>query len=375
MDGEAWRQRTVLMTADTVGGVWSHALELSRELGRRNVQVVLATMGAPLSEDQWAAARRVPGLEVRESRFRLEWMEDPWEDVAFAGEWLLSIEEEIKPDIVHLNSYCHAALPWRRRPLVVGHSCVLSWFESVRNQAAPASYQRYREEVRRGLRAAAWVVAPSQAMLRALQRHYGPMQRTSVIPNGRRPEDWPPGPKEDFILAAGRLWDEAKNVRTLERAAPRLPWPVYVAGEERHPEGGAWQGQHLRALGRLPTGELARWMGRASIFALPARYEPFGLSALEAALAGCALVLGDIPSLREVWGEAAVLVPPEDEEALARALTELAHQPHARERAAERARQRALHYGAELMGRAWMDLYAWLERLELWRLPNPGAAQ
>ncbi len=32
---------------------------------------------------------------------------------------------------------------------------------------------------------------------------------------------------------------------------------------------------------------------------LPARYEPFGLSVLEAALSGCALVLGDIPSLRE----------------------------------------------------------------------------
>ena len=45
---------------------------------------------------------------------------------------------------------------------------------------------------------------------------------------------------------------------------------------------------------------------RASVFVEPARYEPFGLAALEAAPCGCALVLGDIPSLREVWGDSAL---------------------------------------------------------------------
>jgi glycogen synthase len=59
----------------------------------------------------------------------------------------------------------------------------------------------------------------------------------------------------------------------------------------------------------------ADWYARASIYALPARYEPFGLSALEAALSGCALILGDIPSLREVWLEAAPYVSPDDESA------------------------------------------------------------
>ena len=58
------------------------------------------------------------------------------------------------------------------------------------------------------------------------------------------------------------------------------------------------------------------WMARAAIYALPARYEPFGLTALEAGLSGCALVLGDIPSLREVWGETACFVPPDDRDAV-----------------------------------------------------------
>ncbi len=81
---------------------------------------------------------------------------------------------------------------------------------------------------------------------------------------------------------------------------------------------------------------MAGWLGRASIFALPARYEPFGLLPLEAALSGCALVLGDIPSLREVWGDAAWFVPPDDRDALTAAIGSLIASPRLLQRAGRR---------------------------------------
>ncbi len=65
-------------------------------------------------------------------------------------------------------------------------------------------------------------------------------------------------------------------------------------------------------------------MGEAAIFAHPARYEPFGLAVLEAAMAGCALVLGDIPTLRELWDGAAVFVAPGRPDRLGEALAALA---------------------------------------------------
>ena len=83
----------VLMTADTVGGVWTYALELARALAGEGAVVSLATMGARLTRAQRAEARAVPGLDVHESAYRLEWMDDPWTDVAQAGDWLLSLEE------------------------------------------------------------------------------------------------------------------------------------------------------------------------------------------------------------------------------------------------------------------------------------------
>jgi glycogen synthase len=44
--------RKILLTTDTIGGVWTYALELTRTLGEHDVQVALATMGAPLSREQ-----------------------------------------------------------------------------------------------------------------------------------------------------------------------------------------------------------------------------------------------------------------------------------------------------------------------------------
>ncbi|HWQ57012.1 MAG TPA: glycosyltransferase family 4 protein [Bryobacteraceae bacterium] len=342
-----------LITADTVGGVWTYALELAHALVPLGVEPVLATMGAPLSAAQRTEAA---GIELYESTFKLEWMDDPWEDVARAGAWLLELEAGLHPDVVHLNGFAHGALPWRAPVLTVGHSCVLSWWRAVRGGEAPASWNRYRAEIGRGLRNAAIVAAPTCAMLESLRRDYGPLPRPCVIPNGRAAASFPPGPKEPLLFTAGRVWDEGKNLAALEAVAPRLPWPIWVAGDNRRP-GGGLRASPLRILGKLPGAEIAGWLARASIYVLPARYEPFGLSALEAALAGCALVLGDIPSLREVWGDAACYVPPDNAAALEDALLRMIEdEPHRAEMAAL-ARSRAHLYTPERMGRAYASAY------------------
>src|SRR5690606_18672524 len=138
-----------------------------------------------------------------------------------------------------------------------------------------------------------------------------------------------------------------------------LPWPVYIAGETRHPDGGSRvvRGPNIHLLGNLTPSGVAWWLARAAIYALPARYEPFGLSALEAALAGCALVLGDIPSLREVWGDAALYVPPDQPDELGRALRRLIDDPDQRAVLARRAHARALTYTPAAMGRAYLTAY------------------
>jgi glycogen synthase len=352
--------KRILMTADTIGGVWTYALELVRALGPYGIEVTLATMGSGLSRDQAGAAGSISNLEVIESSFKLEWMQEPWRDVDLASDWLLDIAERKQPDLVHLNGYAHAALPWQRPVLVVGHSCVLSWWAAVRKENAPAACDQYREAVTQGLQAADLVVAPSQAMLDSLREYYGLPRAGLVIPNGRKPALFKSRSKEKFILCAGRLWDEAKNAAALAHIASELPWPVCLAGEEQHPDGAASRHKKVQMLGRLPTCEIASWFARAPIYALPAHYEPFGLSALEAGLSGCALVLGDIPSLREVWGEAALFVPPDDHEALKASLRQLIADPTRLNQFATRARARALEFTPRRMAESYLSAYSGL---------------
>lgn len=347
----------ILMTADNLGGVWQYALALSEALARFEVEVALAVMGGPLSEAQREAAQKIPNLAVFESDYKLCWMEEPWEDVKAAGFWLLELASQVKPSLVHLNDYGHGALPWPAPVLMVGHSCVLSWWEAVREEPPPARWNRYRREVTCALQAADRVVAPSGAMLSALNRFYGPLPRRWVIFNGGKPKEGKGSEKKPLVLAAGRLWDEAKNFAVLAEVAPRLGWPVYIAGENRHPNGGRSSFHNVRLLGSLSSDSLAEWFARASIYALPARYEPFGLSALEAALAGCALVLGDIPSLREIWQDAACFVAPTDGQALQSALQTLIQDEQLRARYAQAAQARAVAFTLERMADAYWEVY------------------
>jgi glycogen synthase len=369
-------QMKVLMTADTVGGVWTYALELVHALRLWSCDVALATMGAPLSPSQARQAAQLPNLTIYESTYQLEWMENPWHDVDAAGEWLLDLAATIQPDVVHLNNYVHGALPWSAPTVVVGHSCVLSWWQAVKGEAAPAEWQSYQQRVQAGLRHADVVAAPTQAMLAALQAHYGPLRTVTVIHNGRTPEIFASSLKENFIFAIGRLWDEAKNIGALDQIAPRLPWPVYVAGDANHPVGGQLHLQQVQSLGYLDDRAIAQWFARASIYALPARYEPFGLSALEAALSGCALILGDIPSLREVWDDAALFVPPDDEDALRESICTLIDRPAQRTHLVRRATQRAARYRPATMGAAYWQLYRHLYSSgDRRRLSSPTAAK
>jgi glycogen(starch) synthase len=340
----------VLMTADAAGGVWTYSLELARGLARHGLSTTLATMGPRPSADRLTQANEIPGLEIVASDFQLEWMDDPWADVEQAGQWLLDLEARVSPIIVHLNGFTHGSLSWRAPVVVVGHSCVVSWGAAVGEPLNPPRLERYRTAVGAGLHGADWVVAPSAAMLAALQKYYGPLPRTSTIWNGRDASRFPPHAKEPVILTAGRLWDRAKNVEALNSIAPSLSWPVVVAGQ-----GG--EGTHTRHLGQLSETDLAAWLGRTSIFALPARYEPFGLLPLEAALAGCALVLGDIPSLKEIWGDAAAYVDPDNAGALRRTIEDLVDDPDRLAAGARTARERALELTPERMANEYMRIY------------------
>ena len=348
----------VLMTADAVGGVWTYAQTLVDALAPRGVRFTVAVTGPPPST---ACARRLLAhahLTLAHRPYRLEWMPEADLDVARTGGWLLGLAARVQPDIVHVNGYAHAGLPFGVPAIVVAHSCVCSWFTAVKEMSAPVEWRPYRARVAAGLQAAAAVVVPTRTMRAALEREHG-YPDALIVPNGLPPRRRTTLrlAKSPLVLAAGRLWDEAKGLAILDAAAHGSPWPVYAAGDLQRPDGTLDAPRHMHALGALEPDAMQGWMDRASVFAHPARYEPFGLAPLEAARAGCALVLGDIPSLREIWGDAAVYADPTSAFQLREAIAALAGDAARRERLARAAARRAAEFTSERMGRQYDALY------------------
>jgi glycosyltransferase involved in cell wall biosynthesis len=352
------RPSHILMTADTVGGVWTYSLELARALNIScGTRTSLATMGAPLTPDQRRQAGEIPGLRIHESEYKLEWMQDPWSDIEAATAWLLRLQDRVRPDLVHINGYAHAVVDWAVPCVVAAHSCVYSWWNAVHGADPPPSWSLYRRVVTAGLRNADAVVAVSETMASALSLHYG-ISEANVVYNGRPASGFEPARKEEFVLACGRLWDEAKNLAVLDEAAEQVAWPVYIAGESAHPDGGSADLHAARLLGRLEPHELQPWIARAAIFVSPSLYEPFGLAVLEAALSGCALVLSDIESFRELWSGSALFVPPRDVQAIVSAIDAFRTRPELREDYANRARSRAARYSLQRMTKGYLSVYS-----------------
>ncbi|MBV9105845.1 MAG: glycosyltransferase family 4 protein [Verrucomicrobia bacterium] len=347
----------ILMTADCVGGVWNYSLDLAEALAEFGVQVALATMGPRPSQKQREQAARISTLKLFESDYKLEWMDSPWADVDAAGIWLLDLARNLLPEVVHLNSYTHAGLPWNAPVVVVAHSCVKSWWKAVKSGPVPPVFAEYTRRVSDGLCHADLLIAPTNAMLNAIDQNYEHSVPAKVIPNGCFRTQYSPAAKMDFILTAGRLWDEAKGLPLLERIAPKLRWPIYAAGENRHPSGSQARLRNIHLLGHLDNEKLAGYLGAASIYAAPALYEPFGLTVLEAALSGCALVLSAISSFRENWNDAALLIPADDHDEWCTALDRLSSDRDLRLALARKARDRAVELQPQEIGSRYFNIY------------------
>jgi len=353
----ALRRQRVLMTADTTSPVWQYALELGRALTGAGHEVALATTGGMPDREQRRDADAIAGLELHASAYK----PFPFEDCAerrAAGRWLFDLAAAIRPSVLHLNGFDHADLPWRVPVLLAVHTCAQSWWRAVHGTPVPQSWRWYRQQVAAALRMADAVVAPTLATLHGLHRHHGSLPAARVIANGRDPANTPKPEKGEYVFSRADPGDRSQNFAALEAAAGRLPWSLCVASSGERHSGAADAGAGIRMLGRLSGSHAGRWLARAPIYTLPALHAPAGLSLHDAALARCALVLGDVEGLREVWDGAAIFVDPHDDEALVHALQRLIADRSARECHAELAFVRAARYSAPAMAAAYAAAYA-----------------
>ena len=357
----------VLITTDTVNGNWTYTRELVAGLITRGFQVTLVSFGGIPLPEQTAWMERLYGLSYHPTAFRLEWMEEGQHDFADAAEYLCSVIRDSKPDVFHSNHLCYGALPIDIPRVVVAHGDLITWWKAVhgREPKPGAWLDWYRSTISEGLTAASVVVAPSEWLLNSVRACYGAGQREQVIHHGRNPIFFNPyTTKEDSVLAVGRLVDPAKQVGLLTQHFQAFP--VCIVGDEESPAaiavradvrfqdgngGVAFRGSQSEAQMRV-------LYSKAAVFAGTSRYEASGMNILEAALSRCALVLNDIPPLRELWGNAALYFETNNPGSLADTIRLVSEDPQLRRNFSNRAFQRAREcFNAHRMTDNYVQLY------------------
>lgn len=345
----------LLLVTDAVGGVWVYSLELARALRPLGVETVLAVAGpSPDSNRREAGA----GIRMIDTDLPLEWLETSPDEVARAGEELARIAKRERADVVQTSSAALIAEGSFDCPFIaVQHSCIATWWTAVKGTPLPPEFGWRRDLVERGLRRADAVVAPTRSFAEATERAYDLPHPVLAVHNGRSERQTRALPKGDFAFTAGRMWDEGKNSVTLDRAASRIGAPFQAAGPTRGPNGSSVDLHHLKPTGELSETRLAGVLAAQPVFASAALYEPFGFAALEAAQAGCALVLSDIGTHRELWDGAAMFVDARNDRGFAAAIQRLLDGRDERARWGRLARERANNYSPQAMAAGMMDIY------------------
>ena len=353
----------VLITADTVGGVWTYTRELVCGLLDRGHRVTLVSFGRmPTSaQTSWMEKKN---LAYYPTSFPLEWMQDSESGIAESAKYLDQIIATAHPDILHFNQFCYGALECGTPKIVVAHSDVLSWWKSVHDDPFPQSpwFAWYRDVVSKGLDGADAIIAPSRSMLDTLRENYGlSSQRVNAVHNGRNADLFVPSAyKTNCVLTVGRLWDEAKQIKLLlDRTHPV---PVRIVGTLQHPDNGESFSLDTSAnatlSGEQDEAQLRALYSESSIYVATSRYEPFGLAPVEAALSGCALIANDISTFHELWDDAALYFKHNDADSLAETIRMLAENHSLRTEYAQRACERARRlFIAQRMVSDYEDLY------------------
>jgi len=352
----------VVMTTDTVGGVWTFTKELASELLAKGCAVAMISLGRVPTQDQraWADTEKAQwgeNFRFEELDVPLEWMQENGRAFQDAAPVLTRMIEGSDGDVFVSSQYCFGALECNIPRIVVAHSDVLSWAEACRPDGLPQStwLNRYCELVAEGLDHADAVVAPTHWMRDAIGRNFRLPRERRVIPNGRKLPPIDMGSKCRLqAVTAGRLWDEAKNLRLL--GSVDSPMPLLIAGETEYESVRLeLHSDETKALGALNENELLEVFRGSAIYLCTSRYEPFGLAPVEAALCGCAMLVNDLPSLREVWGDAAMYFSGAD--SLSEWLWRLSDHAGLLREMQHRAMDQAREFTAERMAEGYLQLF------------------
>jgi glycosyltransferase involved in cell wall biosynthesis len=354
------------------GGIGRYSAELLRLLPTLDVDVTPFTARHPRADVARALhAHDLDGLDPVILPLPAAVLYDAWHVLGVAG----PVRRLAPVDLVHAPS--PAVPPTGGVPLVVTvhDAAPLVMPEAFTKRGVRFHRQGFAAAAKR----ARLVIAVSEFSADEVATHTAiPRERIRVVPNGvdrERADD-------EAVTKARRIYDiddrpyvfwagtfqPRKNVRVLLDAFTRLdpgfyPHRLVLAGppgwkpDDADAEVARELGDRVRLLGPVHRHQLFPLFAGADLFAFPSRHEGFGIPVLEAMAQGTPVICSDIPALREVAGDAAVYVAPDDVEAWTDALGVTLADPAALATLADAGSARVSDYSWERCARETAAVY------------------
>jgi len=232
--------------------------------------------------------------------------------------------------------------------------------------STPEFRARFTAQAREAARRADAIIAVSAFTKSQVVELLGaPESRVRLIHHGARLLDFPAVAREPVVLCVGAL-QRRKNMIRLVEAFERLDerWRLALVGdagfgaaEIRDRIARSPARARIETPGYVAPSDLALWYRRAAVFAFPSLDEGFGMPLLEAMAAGTPVVTSNRSALPEVAGDAALLVDPEDTDALADALGKLAGDEALRCELARRGKERVQNFRWDRAVRETWEVY------------------
>lgn len=296
----------------------------------------------------------------------------------WSGDWLRRHRAQI--DVLHVNGF----VTWASGEINTAHFVHTGWLRSGHYAFHPGRgiydayqtlYSRFNAILEKmAFRQSGVVVAVSGQIAQELKNAGVAQERIRVIHNGVDTSEFRPGTTsnrtrlglpENVFLAffAGDLRTPRKNLDTVLKAVARIPdMHLAVAGDTRdspYPplaEALGISGRvHFLGLRR----DMPELMRAADLFVFPSRYEPMGLVVLEAMASGMPIVTACKTGGAEILTPECGIVTddPEDDETLARIVSDLRKKPEAVVRMGRAARRLAEQYTWRRMAERYLSLY------------------
>lgn len=348
----------LLMTTNVKNEIWDYSVILAGALLKQiDAEILMLSFGGEPTINQKAEAESL-NVKFLFSDFSPAIFNDSEAKSLFE-----STVKEFNPHILHLND-CYINSDFKKPGIFTFHNDLLNkklcnfGINNINNyNYQDNNFLKQKELINKSLNNADIIITQSRVPAEYLIKTYDLQKKIKIVYNGI---DYKPysGMRENInLLAHGNLSDRSKNISLLLNMAYKLPDNIKLKiigdfpPERRLP-------RNVEFLNNLSGEELMNVYKTSSIYIAASSYESNGISSMQAAFSGCAVLAADIPVFKELWGDCACMFEKENLNSLMKTVNNLAENRNLLEITSRNCQAKALSvYNSKRMASEYINLY------------------